>query len=213
MPEDTVSKQPVPPASGDGNTSGQQVPETQKEPQMSVDEVRRIAREEALRTSQSLTDKAEDRMKKHLDTLKAANVKVTPEQEQGLRSTITKEVMEEARGGQASSQPAPGGDNPVMQFVAGIIAEEGVQILDGDPELGEVTKALQDPKATYHSIHKALTKAIDTKRERLSTSQEKANLRVLGVGGTSVSSDDISGITDSAELYKIGEERLKKGKK
>jgi hypothetical protein len=58
-----------------------------------------------------------------------------------------------------------------------------------------------------------LTKAIDAKRERLSTANEKANLRVPGVGGAGVSSDDISGITDSATLYMIGEERIRKGKK
>jgi hypothetical protein len=212
MPENTVSTQPAVPASPASTPSVPTVPETPKEPILSADEVRRIAREEALRTSQSLTDKAEDRMKKHLETLKTAGVKVTPEQEQGLRSTITKEVMEEARG-PASPQPVPTASNPVMEFVGGIMAEEGVQILDGDPELGEVTKSLQDPKATQHSIHKALTKAIDAKRERLSISNDKANLRVPGGGGTSVSSDDISGITDSAALYLIGEERIRKGKK
>ena len=211
MPEDTVSTQPVPPASGDGNASGQPVPETPKEP-LSAEDVRRIARDEYLRTQQSLKDKAEDRMKKHLATLETANVKVTPEQEQGLRSTITKEVMEEARG-PASPQPVPTATYPVMEFVGGIQAEEGVQILDGDPELGDVTKALQDPRATQHTIHKAMTKAIDAKRERQKTSEDKANLRVPGGGGASVSSDDISTITDSAKLYEIGEERIRKGKK
>jgi hypothetical protein len=213
MPKETVSTQPVAPASATDKPSGQPVPETPKEPTISVEEIRKIAREESLRASQSLTDKAEDRIKKHLETLHAANVKVTPDQEQGLRSTITKEVMDEARSGLASSQPAPASDNPVMQFVSGIMTEEGVQIEDADPELGDVTKALSDPKATQHSIHKAMTKAIDTKRERLSASNEKANLRVPGVGGTSVSSDDISGITDSATLYEMGEERIRKGKK
>jgi hypothetical protein len=211
MPEETVSTQPVTPASAAGQPSGT-VLETPKEPTISVDEIRRIAREESLRASQSLTDKAEERIKKHLETLQAANVKVTPEQEQGLRSTITKEVMDEARG-PASPQPVSGGDNPVMQFVSSIMTEEGVQIEDGDPELGNLTKALADPKATQHSIHKALTQAIDAKRERQNTSNDKANLRVPGGNGSPVSSDDISGITDSATLYMLGEERIRKGKK
>lgn len=210
MPDEKVSKPVVPPVEPTPpSVLPPAAPEAPKEPAaVTQEDVRRIAREEALRTNQSMADKLENRVKKHLETLKKSGVTVTPEQEQGIRATIRNEVVEEE-----TKPPAPGADNPVLQFVSGIMAEEGVQILDGDPEVALVTQALQDPKATQHSIHRAVTTAIDAKRQRLQTSEDKAGLRTPGALGSPVAPNDISTITDSARLYEIGEERIRRGKK
>lgn len=180
-----ISEQPEPLASGtpveasDGQQEQLQPQEPVQKESLTLEDVRRIAREVALQTSQSLTDKAEQRILKNLEVLKGANVQVTPQQEQALRATITKEVMEEAKTGGSSPQPGPAsGGHPLVQWAEQRMAKVGIVLEDGDPELKEV-----DFEADVDEFKITLDRALSKKKARVASQAEKANLRTPGGGG------------------------------
>ncbi len=185
MDANQVSQQAAqPPASGQQQTSSTQ--ETKPPEPLSAEDIRKIAREEALKTSQSLTDKAEARVKKQLDLLRKAEVSVTDDQKAKIRSDIISQVMSE-EGGRAdhqSQEPQPQGQvTPAVKEALDIMAEEGTQIEDGDPELADLLKVLQDPQAGTGKRARAVLAAITAKRNRLNQNADTAHLRTPAGGG------------------------------
>lgn len=184
---DPVSRPPVAAPEGAPQADASQTSAEQQPKPLTADDVRAIARAEALRTSQSLTDKAEARIKAHLTTLQASGVTVTPDQESKLRSTVAAQVMveESSAGGQTTPpSPTPAGElDPSVALSLEAMTAEGVQIVDGDPELPALLAVMKKPGVKQYEIMKATQAAIEAKRGRTSQAVASANLRVPAGSG------------------------------
>lgn len=157
---------------------------------LTADEVKRIARQEAVRVSQSITGKAEARLNQQLEALKAANVPVTKEQESALREQITEQVMQESDAGQAApsiqqqtqtTPTTPALSEAAVRIALAAMEAEGVTIEDNDPELPAMTKVLAEGKPGEQL--KAVQTAIAAKKARLQQAAQTAHLRTPPGGG------------------------------
>jgi hypothetical protein len=191
---------------------------------LTIADVERIADERAARIAQSMVDKAENRISKKAQEqiraldLNKATLGLTDEQVNTAKQQIVYNDLTTLSAGAASpAAPTPPTDasdpDPVIQETLDIFAAEGVTIDTADPEYKVLDVILRDPKANIHIYRKELYKQIEAKRARVELNRTQAAARVVG-GGSQATSDpgDIKNITDSKQLYRLGEEKLSKPK-
>lgn len=184
MFDNQVSQQTTSQASEGQSTASNQEPA--KEPPLTADDIRRIAREEAVRTSQSLTDKTEAAVRRQLALLAKANIPVTDDQKAKIRSDIVQELVSEPSDQadhSSQKQSSTGQVSPAAAEALEIMNDENLQIEDGDPELAEMLKVINDPKVGPGKRAKAVLTAISAKRARLNQDADNAHLRTPAGGG------------------------------
>lgn len=181
-------------------------------------------RAEATRIAQSFVDKAENRIsakaQEQINALKLTQgaLGLTDEQVETAANKIVLNDLKAPRTEQASpapqaqpNQPAQEID-PVIQETLDVFKTEGVTIETTDPEYKPLDAILRDPNGNIYQYRKALYTQIEAKRSRVAAMQETASARVTGGGGAVSNPSDLSSITDSKQLYRMGEDRLQ-GKK
>ena len=199
--------------------------EPPKEKPLTTDDYRQIAREEAMRIAQSQMAKGENRINQRIQerfealeankgVLKLTEEQVTTAQQQIINEEQMNAFKTKANGQQASSpETAPSEDqfrqnvSAVYTEINAVIADVGVELSESDPEFKILDKALSDPNGSYAKTILAASKAAETKAARTKAQKENANARVTGGGGTT-SDNNISGITDAKELYRLGEKKI-----
>jgi hypothetical protein len=115
----------------------------------------------------------------------------------------------------ASTQPASQAEvHPLLAETAKAFAKAGIEVTKDDPEFKGIQDAWSDPTGNQIEYAAAVAKAIADKKARVASNDEKASLRASGGGGGGTPDpNDISKITDSAKLYEIGDQQMRKGKK
>lgn len=148
--------------------------------------------------------------------LTASNVKVTPEMETTFRKQIEDKLDAPKEPEQKPGQSDQAGDP--AQFIYNetmvIFRDEGLNVTENDPEWKIIRAALDDPQGNITKYRREVLKAVETKRTRLTDTEDNADVRVnAGGGGRRPGPKDISNINDSSELYDMGEAEIKKGQK
>lgn len=224
------SQAPTAPASVEGTVPGtateqvsaQQVQQTEPPVPLTIEDVQR----EATRIAQSMVAKGENRInqsiREQIDALNKSKdiLGLTPQQVDQARQKIVTEAYT------AAAQPEQPAEQPVNlpdpnQFLDAqlkvVYQEVGTTIEASDPEAAGLQATIEavfnDPNGLTKILF-AAQKAAAAKATRLQQRQETAGARVVSGGGQQTTTDpnDISGITDSKELYRLGEKRIS-GKK
>lgn len=180
-------------------------------------------RAEATRIAQSFVDKAENRIsakaQEQINALKLTQgaLGLTDEQVETAANKIVLNDLKAPRTEQASPAPQTQTNqaqevDPVIQETLEVFKTEGITIEVTDPEYKPLDAILRDPNGNIHQFRKALFAQIEAKRTRVAALQETASARVTGVSGAMSNPNDLSSITDSKQLYRMGEERFQ-GKK
>lgn len=164
------------------------------------------------RVNQSSKDR-EQNIKSSVDAavkrLEGLQIPVTPEIRTQLRAQVEQEM--EATPSPTPQQPAPNLAQEVYQETEAIFTSESLRIEQSDPEWKKhIEPALKDPNGNMVKYRRAVYNALDRKRERLEGEKETAAARVGGGTGTASDPADISNITDTKTLIKMGEEQLRK---
>jgi hypothetical protein len=196
---------------------------------VTIEEAQRLAdaaAEKAFTRAQSLVDKSSNRINEQIsarvqqieDAYKMTGQEMTPEQRATLRQNVVMQTLSEKpvadpqqvsaqkQPAQADSTQTPGID-PIA--AAAIKMAEAVGGFDEkDPEYKEVSR--NDLPA--HEWLAKVAEQVQAKRERLaSVKSRNPGSTIVGMSsGGNVSQNDISNITDPAELYALGEKRLRK---
>jgi len=210
------SSVPVPESTPAGNTQT----EPQKETAPTLEEYRAIAREEALRAAQSQVAKGENRINQRIQegfaalNLNKAVLGYSDEQVAQAKQKIINNAFT-AEEAPTSAPQAPDADQAIRYMnaeIENVFAEVGTSATSADPEFKDLQAAIDqawnDPRGLTKII-RAADKAATAKAGRIASQQKNASARVIG-GGAQGTSDpnDISGITDSKELYRLGEKKF-----
>jgi len=154
------------------------------------------------------------RIEKELTALKAtitaANVQVTPQQEQAMREQIANQIDTATNSQEPDGQinQPDSADAFVANFLNDIFSATGTAVTKNDPEWTELQKVLDatwnDPKGAA-KVSAAAVKASEAKRQRSANNQETAAARVSGGGGASIGQPQITDAPASklwSEAYK-----------
>lgn len=207
----------VPESTPTGNT--QTEPQTESAP--TLEDYRKIAREEAVRAAQSQVAKGENRINLRIQeqfaalTLNKAALGLSDDQVAQAKEKIYRDVMFSAEEPQTSASQTPDVDQAIRYMNAeidNVFAEVGTSVTSADPEFKDLQKVIDtawnDPRGLTKII-RAADKAATAKAGRIASQNGNAQARVIG-GGAQGTSDpnDISGITDAKELYRLGEKKF-----
>lgn len=210
-------------------TSTQEVPakeappkEQQETPQyVTREELERHSAELLRRVKQSSSDRARE-VDRRFDEIKASmetrQAPLSVEQQSVLRQQIEKQVDGPEQDGQAQST----GEQAIQSlnaFIGAVFADVGVAVTVNDPEF----KALQDsidrawtvdgPQGLV-MVQRAAIKAAEAKAARVTSQKNSAQARVVSGGGERTANpNSIANITDTDQLYEIGEKQRLEGKK
>ncbi len=151
------------------------------------------AREEAVRVSQSLVDKASNRIQQQVQEKIAALemskdvLGLTPEQVDAARQKIAIDAMTARPEPPASGAALDGQDQepPVVGWARAQMEQAGVQIIDGDPELATIEPAIKS--GDQYAFAAALKTAIEAKKARLASQTEGAKRRTAPPSGGTAS--------------------------
>lgn len=110
--------------------------------------------------------------------------------------------------------PQPEFDNqpqlhPLVYSAIQMMNERGTIVEEGDPEFDKYIKPYLGPGVNSTILNQTIA-AMDAKEIRIKTDKDKAQLRQPGGRGVSSPPNDISKITDSKELYQMGEAQFRK---
>ena len=144
----------------------------------------------------------------------AQGQKLSPEQEAAMRAGIEKQYDAQESEPQAESRQL----HPLASVAFPIMRKAGVTITDADPEFEALKPFLANdaPDAgTLGEFVTALNEQIAAKKERTEKNKSKASARAAGGGGSQqpVNPNDISKITDSGELYLLGEKQMREARR
>ena len=150
---------------------------------------RRIAREEATRTAQSLVDKASYRLSREAqDRIEALRMSwkdagLTEEQAQAKINQIAMSDLTSKPQPSQASEEAPDFEpsgNPAADLVASIFDETAVAIGPDDPEYKDIMAAWNDPKGSMPKLAHAAYLAVEAKKNRTQAQNNSAPLRTPG---------------------------------
>ena len=212
-PQDTQ----VPESTPAGNT--QPEPQTEQKP-LTLEDVQRVAREEATRIAQSQVAKGENRIEKRIqEQLAALNASkgvlgLSDQQIEQAKQKIVTEAYTtpEPQAGTPTSEPGatPDVDQAIQYMnaeIENVFAEVGTSVTSADPEFKDlqavIDAAWNDSKGLV-KILRAADKAATAKAGRLQASRETAPARVVGGGPTS------SGQVPASNAHDAWEQAYKK---
>jgi hypothetical protein len=172
------------------STEGSQQPQAQGQPQYVTKEQLAAAVElgvqRAQQSARDRTHKIEQNVKTIEANLAKIGVTVTPEMTEKIREqTVANLETQEATPPAADSSSSVASDeiaegHPVFDWTKALYADEGLAITPADPEFAKVKLALEDPNGSFVKYQKVVVRAIDQKRDRLASSDESADARILG---------------------------------
>jgi hypothetical protein len=196
--------------------------EPQQEKAPSLEEYRQIAREEAIRAAQSQVAKGENRIQRFIQekfqALEASKgvLNLSDEQVKQAKKDIVAQAYESAPEAEAETAAAPTPDAMIQQQaefvysqIDAVFNEHGVTITPNDPNFKELEKALNDPQGSFAKTLVVANKIAAAAAARTAQKKESAAGRVTGGGPVTSNDNSISGITDSATLYEIGDKQIR----
>ena len=197
---------------------------------VTIEEAQRLANdaaEKAYTRAQSLVDKSSNRINEmissRIEQIKTAyemtGQTMTPEQEATLRQNVVMRTLTD-RPVQTDPQQVPASPQPAQAQDAsstGIdpITATAIKMADSvggfteaDPEYEKVMRKDLPPEEWLANV----AGQVQAKKARTSSARlRSAGSTLVGVsGGGAVNPNNISGITDSAQLYALGEKQLRK---
>lgn len=115
---------------------------------------------DAVRQMQSLSDKAQAKIEKQINSLKAVGITATPEQ---VRKMVATEEANESAGeisnpGAAQQQAMEPPLDPVVRKAFMIMEEAGVKVTAEDPEFSLIDSKTEDPEVFLDSVRAATNK-------------------------------------------------------
>lgn len=193
LPNDPTATQP--PASGPvqsdqpaqpADASGQQSDAKQFVTKEDLAKAIEMGVRRAQQSARDRTQKIETVVQDIATRLGRLDVPLTPELTEKIRAQAAAE-LDETQDEDAAPQPEspasdPGAGNPVFDWTMEFYQAEGLDIKPTDPEFAEVRKALDDPQGSMVKYQRVVMKAVDQKRDRLSSEKETADARVLSGG-------------------------------
>lgn len=231
MPAENSQALPVEEVQVQETTPAGETPvEPQTEKPLTLEDVRKLMRDEITPIIQSQVAKGENRIEKRIQERFAAleenksTLKLTDDQvAEAKRAIISEEQMNAYSPAQSptgeAAAPAPELELEQMErFVANQIEatfqEVGVRVTPDDvDEFKTINAAWNDPNGSLAKTLIAVTKAAEAKAARLALQKQNAAARVVSGGAESTSDpNNISNITDAKTLYRMGEAKLSKRK-
>ncbi|CAK0772521.1 hypothetical protein CCP3SC15_450002 [Gammaproteobacteria bacterium] len=207
-----------------------QTEQAKQEPKFDEALYRKIAREEAAKVAQSFTAKAENRIGERVQeqiralemsqkVLGLSDAQVDAAKQQiAIQAMIAKPEAETPAGALQQSQTANPNQpqlHPAIADALSMMEAEKTSIDEGDPEFTKFIKPhFGEAELNGSKFRMDVARAIDAKQARLNAQKETAPARSPGGagGGGPIDPNDIAKITDSAELYRLGEKRMRAGK-
>ncbi len=207
-------------ASADTSQEEGQEPEPQKETPLTLDQIRVIAREEATRIAQSQVAKGENRIQGYIQQQIAAlqqtktllglsDQQVQAAQDKIIRDAYTQQIdgAGQPTAQQYQQQPEM---HPAIEAALSLMEAQGIIVEEGDPEFESIRPLLI--AGAYNLLIPATKNAMALKTQRLQSRKGKAPVRTPGgAGGQPETDTDITGITDSKELYRLGSRQVYAG--
>lgn len=207
-------------ASADTSQEEGQEPEPQKETPLTLDQIRVIAREEATRIAQSQVAKGENRIQGYIQQQIAAlqqtktllglsDQQVQAAQDKIIRDAYTQQIdgAGQPQAQQYQQQPEM---HPAIEAALAMMEAQGTIVEEGDPEFESIRPLLQ--AGDYRNLIATTKNAMALKTQRLQSRKGKATVRAPGgASGQPETDTDISGITDSKELYRLGSRQVHAG--
>lgn len=168
------------------------------------------------RTAEKVSSQIRDRfaeLEKNKGVLKLSEEQVV----EAKKAIVEEETMRayEPEGVQGKQTPAAAADlETYARFVDdqidAVLSQNGVEITPADPEYKIIQAAYKDPNGNLSATIIAAHTAATAKAARLKSLKGNAPARAGVGGGTGNSGNNISGITDPKELYKLGEREINK---
>ena len=197
--------------------------QAQKEATPNLEEYRKIAREEATRIAQSQVAKGENRINQRIqEQFKALDMNqkvlgLSDKQVAEARKEIVANAYIEDEPEQKANPPAQpeSKTHPAVQRAYAFMEKKKTIVEESDPEFEKHIKSIltSGPNIDEDELLLATAEAVKEKNARLASDKEKAPVRAAQSGtGTAVDPNDISKITDSRELYILGDQRMREGK-
>ena len=169
----------------------------------------------ATQSSKTRAKQISDRVKQVEEYLQnSTGVSLDQAAKEKLHKQIEQEMDQAEEQPEGTEQVSPQDDIALQVYneTQAIYTAEKMALTQKDPEWSSVNDVLNDPNGNIHLYRKALYHAIDSKRRRLGQKKATASARVGGDGSTPPS-NDISKITDTAQLYMMGDRQMRSGKK
>jgi len=206
--------------SADTSQEEGQEPEPQKETPLTLDQIRGIAREEATRIAQSQVAKGENRIQGYIQQQIAAlqqtktllglsDQQVAAAQDKIIRDAYTQQIdgAGQPTAQQYQQQPEM---HPAIEAALAMMEAQGTIVEEGDPEFESIRPLLA--AGDYRNLIATTKNAMAQKTLRLQSRKGKATVRAPGgASGQPETDTDISNITDSKDLYRIGSRQVYAG--
>jgi len=205
--------------SADTSQEEGQEPEPQKETPLTLDQIRAIVREEATSIAQSQVAKGENRIQRYIqqqltaiqqtkDLFGLSEQQVREAQDKVIRDAYTQQTEAgQPTAQQHQQQPEM---HPAIEAALSLMEAQGIIVEEGDPEFESIRPLLQ--AGDYRNLIATTKQAMAQKTLRLQSRKGKATVRAPGgAGGTPETDTDISNITDSKDLYRIGSRQVYAG--
>ena len=228
IPEaDEVETDPSP-ADTSTDTSQEEGQDTdpQKEIQLTPEQIRtieRMVREETARVAsklQSQVARGENRIQGYIQQQIAAlqqtktllglsDQQVQVAQDKIIRDAYTQQIdgAGQPTAQQYQQQPEM---HPAIEAALAMMEAQGTIVEEGDPEFESIRPLLQ--AGDYRNLIATTKNAMALKTQRLQSRKGKATVRAPGgASGQPETDTDISGITDSKELYRLGSRQVHAG--
>lgn len=160
---------------------------------------------EVKRLSQSLTGKAENRIQKQMNELRAAGIQATTEQVQALvdnaeRETAAQAQAQHSQAASAQAQQGTSKQDPLVTIAAGILTSAGIDpsTVDDDPDKGLIKTNAQTPEEFLASV-RAFANRVN---ERKQSEGSPARLPNLTGGGGAHGGGEAAIVSEMENLLK-----------
>jgi hypothetical protein len=178
--------------------------------QMMTETLRRVKQSDRDRAKQT-----DDKLNAIRTRLETGGAQLTPSQVNVLREQIENEseVPAQAPASALTPEMKEQADYVYAQLDA-TFEDVGAIVTPNDPEYKAIKEALDDPKGSLAKVIRIAGKAAEAKAARVASQKENAAARTIGNGGSTNSDpNNISHLTDSAELYRIGDRAIRSKRK
>lgn len=209
-------------------TPQQETPtEPQTEKPITLEDVRKLMRDEFTPIIQSQVAKGENRIDKRIQERFAAleqnkgALRLTDEQVATAQQEIIREEQMNAykpanpqTNGTAQPEIDPNGmERFVTDQIEQVFKKYGDRVTPNDAEFKIIDAAWNDPNGSLADTLLAVSEATQKMVARKALQKKNADARVLGSGGGKPTNpNDISNITDTEQLYALGEQKLRSKK-
>lgn len=179
-----------------------------------VEGSRRVIQSELAKSQNQLSTKVQQQITKGFEALKltAKAAGLTDAQVRAAQDQIVREVY--ANADEVEAQPQSEFDNqpqvhPIVYAAIGMMNKGNMIVEEGDPEFDTYIKPHLGPNVD-ETILTQTALAMEAKKKRIAEAKEKSKIRSTGGRGAVAPQNDISTVTDSKQLYQMGEANLRR---